>query len=597
MKRGDLRLLIFVLIVSILAVIGAIAARLAFVPNLNSAASSTSSPTVRLAVQRTWTPAAKRTATPSPLPPQPQPQSLMPTPTLAPGTKSVAFSADVKLSGFIVSGDDAVNWDDPNLHVGFFRGKIFQSLLYFDLSSIPPGSKVLAGDLELVGLSRDFISSDGEWQLGLLSPHLYSYWSQLSANEFHSAKSVAVIGSTLSSKNLLADGINQFVFSTDELGLLEQAVDQTGVAAFRLDGPAGTSESLFTWDSGSAGDPGRRPVLHLVVVPGTFVIVPNVPTPLNVLTAAADRLTATAFATGYGSPTPYPRNYLTATPLVVITAQPTPANVQTADAEGAVATAVALTTGTFTPTPSNWITATPAPLAIQQATALPTPTPTAVALHNLTPVLSPTPQPSLGQLLRTPVPNFVRGNILFLSNRFASKTLVLMAPNGQLLPEQPTGLASYQLAFAREALSPDHTRRAIVAPDPNGVLQIWIAYLDNVIESQVTHLAPGDRFTPEAYDPVWSPDGAKLAYVSTQTHFTEIFVFDLATRTSQQLSFTAVPNVFNQRPSWSPDSSKLVFKSNREGGHFQIWMMNADGSNPHNLSQSDYEDIDPIWVK
>ena len=29
----------------------------------------------------------------------------------------------------------------------------------------------------------------------------------------------------------------------------------------------------------------------------------------------------------------------------------------------------------------------------------------------------------------------------------------------------------------------------------------------------------------------------------------------------------------------------------------QIWVMNLDGSGAHNLSQNQYNDWDPIWVK
>jgi Tol biopolymer transport system component len=41
----------------------------------------------------------------------------------------------------------------------------------------------------------------------------------------------------------------------------------------------------------------------------------------------------------------------------------------------------------------------------------------------------------------------------------------------------------------------------------------------------------------------------------------------------------------------------IAFKSNRDTGHFQIWVMNADGSDMHNISNSPYNDIDPVWVK
>jgi len=39
----------------------------------------------------------------------------------------------------------------------------------------------------------------------------------------------------------------------------------------------------------------------------------------------------------------------------------------------------------------------------------------------------------------------------------------------------------------------------------------------------------------------------------------------------------------NQRPDISPDGTKVAFASNRSG-HFEIWLMNSDGSDPHQLT-------------
>jgi len=55
--------------------------------------------------------------------------------------------------------------------------------------------------------------------------------------------------------------------------------------------------------------------------------------------------------------------------------------------------------------------------------------------------------------------------------------------------------------------------------------------------------------------------------------------------------------VFDQHPSWSPDSKQIVFWSNRETGRYQIWVMDADGSNPRNLSNDPYNNWDPVWIK
>jgi len=57
-------------------------------------------------------------------------------------------------------------------------------------------------------------------------------------------------------------------------------------------------------------------------------------------------------------------------------------------------------------------------------------------------------------------------------------------------------------------------------------------------------------------DPKWSPDGRKIAFVSTRTDHSFIVVYDLATRSVKYMS----PSVdFDTMPMWMPDSKHLVF--------------------------------------
>ena len=52
---------------------------------------------------------------------------------------------------------------------------------------------------------------------------------------------------------------------------------------------------------------------------------------------------------------------------------------------------------------------------------------------------------------------------------------------------------------------------------------------------------------------------------------------------------------FDSFPSWSPDGRHVAFESNRDGG-YQIYVMNADGSHPTQLTtDATAEDGDPSW--
>jgi Tol biopolymer transport system component len=97
------------------------------------------------------------------------------------------------------------------------------------------------------------------------------------------------------------------------------------------------------------------------------------------------------------------------------------------------------------------------------------------------------------------------------------------------------------------------------------------------------------------YEPAWSPDTMWVTFVSQRDGNDEIYVID----TNGQTPMRRTSNTWewDRHPSWSADGRKIVFWSNREGGHKQIWAMNADGTDPRNLSSNGYDDWDPIWVK
>ena len=48
------------------------------------------------------------------------------------------------------------------------------------------------------------------------------------------------------------------------------------------------------------------------------------------------------------------------------------------------------------------------------------------------------------------------------------------------------------------------------------------------------------------------------------------------------------------RPDWSPDGLQIAFVSNRDG-NLEVYVMNADGTNPINLTNHPAEDYSPDW--
>jgi Tol biopolymer transport system component len=75
-------------------------------------------------------------------------------------------------------------------------------------------------------------------------------------------------------------------------------------------------------------------------------------------------------------------------------------------------------------------------------------------------------------------------------------------------------------------------------------------------------------------DPMYSPDGMKLVFISTHDGDPEIFVMNADGSGLKKLTDnTAV----DAAPSWSPDGGKIVFTSDRSGS-FELYRMNSDGS-------------------
>jgi Tol biopolymer transport system component len=87
------------------------------------------------------------------------------------------------------------------------------------------------------------------------------------------------------------------------------------------------------------------------------------------------------------------------------------------------------------------------------------------------------------------------------------------------------------------------------------------------------------RRTGGAYVPgsvAWSPDGRKLAYVSSGTEAGGLWVMNADGSHPVRLLDASA-----SRPTWSPDSARIAFvRSDRSG----VWVVNADGSSLRQLT-------------
>ncbi|HEX8030371.1 MAG TPA: hypothetical protein VF491_17975 [Vicinamibacterales bacterium] len=73
-----------------------------------------------------------------------------------------------------------------------------------------------------------------------------------------------------------------------------------------------------------------------------------------------------------------------------------------------------------------------------------------------------------------------------------------------------------------------------------------------------------------------------------------IFSIDLASGRVTQL--TSGANHHDQHPRWSPDGRRISFLSTRQGGNFDIYVMDADGTNVTRITDHPANDFDPQWM-
>jgi len=88
------------------------------------------------------------------------------------------------------------------------------------------------------------------------------------------------------------------------------------------------------------------------------------------------------------------------------------------------------------------------------------------------------------------------------------------------------------------------------------------------------------------------PNG-QIAFSSNRDGNYEIYVMNADG--SDQTRLTDNDDALDREPSWSPDGDKIAFASNRDG-NYEIYVMNADdGSDVTRLTDDDADDREPDW--
>ena len=182
------------------------------------------------------------------------------------------------------------------------------------------------------------------------------------------------------------------------------------------------------------------------------------------------------------------------------------------------------------------------------------------------------------------------GRIVFSSNRSGRFELYEMNADG-------SGLSKIEIELDGSLLvprvSPVGHRIAFTHQTFDGDIQsaVWIAHRDG---SHATQLTP-DELHADA--PAWSPNGNRLSFsdnfcfVCGPNH---VFVMNQGGHVLRQLTQGVNEADFNS--SWSPDGSQIVVERlTLSTGQFDIYVMNADGTDVTNISMHPAFDFSPAW--
>ena len=132
-------------------------------------------------------------------------------------------------------------------------------------------------------------------------------------------------------------------------------------------------------------------------------------------------------------------------------------------------------------------------------------------------------------------------------------------------------------------------RRIAYSALRNNDWRLFVADIASGTSRQVTTGPAADQWT------TWAPDHRHLAYASKPPNGqADIYVIDVDA-SGDPTRLTVTSGARNTEPAWSPDGRVIAFVSKRDNEHQQVWLMNADGSNQRRATNLPSNVETPNW--
>lgn len=191
------------------------------------------------------------------------------------------------------------------------------------------------------------------------------------------------------------------------------------------------------------------------------------------------------------------------------------------------------------------------------------------------PTVAETGSPIVSRPAPSSLPSTPAGRIAFHSDPGGLDDLYVMDGDGSNLAPLTHGLET----SVPPVWSPDGARIAFVCclPSRDSI------YLVGADGSGLRRLVSASG---EVGRPAWSPDSTRIAYSSYQEHR----IYEI--RTEDSKAHVLVED--GTDPAWSPDGSVLAFLSDRDGD-LEIYTQRAGGTSPLQLTGNEAADYAPLW--